>query len=124
MSEAQTSKGVRVPASSAERRLATYGTLAPGRVNNTQLSDLRGIWRQGTIRGRLAEAGWGAALGYPGLILDPDGEPIDVFLFESEDLPEHLARLDAFEGEGYRRVVVDVSTTDGDVRASIYVLNV
>ena len=49
----------------AETRLATYGTLAPGRVNNHHLADLGGFWRQGTVTGRLVEAGWGAKLGFP-----------------------------------------------------------
>lgn len=33
-------------------------------------------------------------------------------------------RRDAFEGRGYRRVAVDVSTAEGVLRASIYVLAV
>ena len=73
----------------ADIRLATYGTLAPGRINEHQLSDLEGHWRQGTVRGRLVEAGWGAEFGYPGLILDPTGQAVEVYLFESPELPEH-----------------------------------
>lgn len=107
---------------SAETRLATYGTLAPGRPNHHQLADLSGRWRKGTIRGRLIESGWGAELGYPGLILDPAGEAIEVQIFESEDLPDHWARLDAFEGDGYRRAVARCTTADGDLEASIYVI--
>jgi gamma-glutamylcyclotransferase (GGCT)/AIG2-like uncharacterized protein YtfP len=108
--------------SSADRRLATYGSLAPGRVNHHQLAGLDGYWRQGTVRGKLVDAGWGASLGYPGLILDPQGPPVDVHLFESSELPDHWPRLDAFEGTGYRRVVARVSTTDGDADAWIYVI--
>jgi hypothetical protein len=37
-------------------------------------------------------------------------------------LPAHWARLDAFEGPGYQRVVTTVRTSTGDVDASIYVL--
>jgi len=105
-----------------EMRLATYGTLAPGRQNHGQLSDLSGRWLVGYVRGSLVEAGWGAKLGYPALILDPDGALIEVFVFESRALPDHWHRLDAFEGPGYRRIAVDVSTADGPVSASIYVL--
>lgn len=107
---------------SAETRLATYGTLAPGRVNEHQLADLEGVWRQGVVRGRLVEAGWGAKHGYPGLILDPSGQSVEVHLFESPELPDHWPRLDAFEGDGYRRVVTQVSTDVGDLEASIYVI--
>jgi len=106
----------------ADLRLATYGTLAPGRPNHEQLSDLSGWWLAGHVRGSLVEAGWGARLGYPGLILDANGPVIEVDVFVSEALPEHWLRLDAFEGPGYRRVAVDVSTAEGVLRASIYVL--
>ncbi|MFL5279739.1 MAG: gamma-glutamylcyclotransferase [Rhodopila sp.] len=96
--------------------------MAPGRVNHHQLAGLDGHWRQGTVKGTLVDAGWGASLGYPGLILDPQGPLVAVYLFESPDLPNHWSRLDAFEGSGYRRVVTRVSTTDGEVEACIYVI--
>src|SRR5262245_8748957 len=57
----------------ALRRLAVYGTLAPGRSNHDQLSALPGRWLDGHVLGALYEDGWGAALGYPGLTLDPAG---------------------------------------------------
>ena len=95
-----------------EIRLAAYGTLAPGRQNNGQLSNLSGRWLVGHVRGTLVEAGWGATLGYPGLILEPDGAPIQVFVFESRALVDHWERLDAFEGPGYRRIAVEVSTDE------------
>ncbi len=105
-------------------RLATYGTLAPGRVNNNQLAGLRGHWRQGIVRGRRVEAGWGAGLGYPGLILDSPEQVVEVHLFESQELPDHWLRLDEFEGTGYRRVITQVYTEDGDLDASIYVVDI
>ena len=103
-------------------RLATYGTLAPGRTNHDQLSDLPGRWLAGRVRGSLIDAGWGAELGYPALILDADGSLIDVDVFESPALGRHWPRLDVFEGPGYRRVAVDVATAEGVLPASIYVL--
>ena len=104
-----------------ETRLATYGTLAPGRQNHGQLSDLPGRWLVGHVRGSLIEAGWGAKLGYPGMSLEPDAGPIEVFVFESRALVDHWQRLDAFEGPGYRRTTVDVLTDEGVLSASIYV---
>ncbi len=106
----------------ADKRLATYGTLSPGRANHHQLADLKGHWREGTVRGRLVEAGWGATLGFPGLVLDQSGPLVQVYLFESTDLHDHWPRLDEFEGAGYRRVVTAVSTPDGEVAACIYVV--
>lgn len=100
--------------------LAVYGTLAPGRANHGQLAGLAGTWRPGTIRGRLVKTGWGTYLGFPAVILDAAGATIAVQIFESGDLPGHWARLDAFEGESYRRTPIDVATAAGAVAAWIY----
>ncbi len=105
-----------------DTRLATYGTLAPGRPNHGQLAGLSGRWLEGRVRGSLVQEGWGAELGYPGLILDAGGPLVEVDVFESSALPHHWHRLDAFEGPGYRRVATDVSTAEGVLPASIYVL--
>ena len=113
----------------ADTRLATYGTLAPGRMNHQQLAALSGRWLEGTVTGRLVEAGWGAKLGYPGLVLDlggldPAAGAVAVHLFESSELPGHWPRLDSFEGDGYRRVVAPVATGEGSLAAWIYVIDV
>ena len=108
--------------SAAESRLAVYGSLAPGQVNHHQLAGLNGRWYRGTVRGKRLEAGWGNTLGFPGLILDPEGPAVDVQVFESSDLPDHWSRLDDFEGPGYRRVVTRVHTPQGELSACIYVV--
>lgn len=105
-----------------DRRLAVYGTLAPGRVNHHQISALTGKWQRGTVKGKLLSSGWGSGFGFPALILDPLGPIVEVDLFESTDLPEHWARLDEFEGTGYRRVVTTVATQEGERSAWIYVV--
>jgi gamma-glutamylcyclotransferase (GGCT)/AIG2-like uncharacterized protein YtfP len=106
----------------ANFRLAVYGTLAPGRSNHEQLAGLKGNWTTGTVKGRLFASGWGAALGFPGLVLDADGPLVQVQVFESKELPDNWTRLDNFEGEGYKRALVNVSTADAPVNAWIYVL--
>lgn len=103
----------------AQTRLAVYGTLAPGEANHGQLGALAGEWQPGAVRGRRLDDGW---QGYPGLILDAAADPVPVQLFTSTDLPAVWERLDAFEGDGYRRVVADVTTDEGIVAACIYVL--
>jgi gamma-glutamylcyclotransferase (GGCT)/AIG2-like uncharacterized protein YtfP len=105
-----------------DHRLATYGSLAPGRPNHSHVAGLRGRWFPGQVRGRLLEAGWGAALGYPGMLLDPDGPAIDVQVLESADLPGQWSRLDDFEGPAYERVLTSVETATGAVDAYLYVL--
>ncbi len=103
-------------------RLATYGTLAPGRPDHHRLDGLEGHWFDGRVVGTLVDAGRGAGLDCPALVLDPRGIAVDVHVFESIDLPAHWSRLDEFEGPGYRRVAATVRTPAGDVAASIYVL--
>lgn len=104
-----------------DHRLATYGTLGPGRPNHHQVEMLGGSWLRGAVRGRLVDKGWGAKLGFPALELDPAGGEIAVDLLESPDLPAHWARLDRFEGDGYRRVRVDVEASGETLAAWIYV---
>ncbi|MEM8790120.1 MAG: gamma-glutamylcyclotransferase family protein [Pseudomonadota bacterium] len=104
----------------ADHRLVVYGTLAPGQVNAGQLAGLNGEWQRGTVTGTLIASGWGAAHNCPGMVPDPAGEIVEVHLFTSPDLPEHWARLDAFEGADYRRALTTVRTEGGEVEAWIY----
>lgn len=60
----------------AHFRLATYGSLAPGRANAHQLDGLTGRWIEGEVRGTLVAEGWGSALGYPAIVLDADGPEV------------------------------------------------
>jgi gamma-glutamylcyclotransferase (GGCT)/AIG2-like uncharacterized protein YtfP len=47
---------------------------------------------------------------------------VTVYLLESFDLPANWARLDEFEGPGYRRVVTTVRLATGERDAYIYEL--
>ncbi|MDX8349977.1 gamma-glutamylcyclotransferase family protein [Cognatiyoonia sp. IB215446] len=100
--------------------LATYGTLAPGEVNHGQLAELPGEWSTGTVNGWLKQSGWGADLGFPGLVLDDAGPPVTVHIFRSSALPAHWDRLDTFEGDGYQRSLVTVRTESGNQKAWLY----
>jgi gamma-glutamylcyclotransferase (GGCT)/AIG2-like uncharacterized protein YtfP len=105
-------------------RLFVYGTLAPGRSNAHVLADVPGVWEPATVTGTLLPEGWGAAAGYPGLVLDPRAAHVTGFLFSSDALAEHWLRLDAFEGDGYVRVLTTAIRADGTaVAACVYVLS-
>lgn len=108
----------------AHRRLAIYGTLAPGGLHHDELDGMAGTWWRGVILGRYFAAVEGEQEGYPGVILDEAGERIEVHVFDSPDLPHHWARLDEFEGPGYRRVVTAVRTEAGLFEATIYELDI
>ena len=103
--------------------LFVYGTLAPGRPNEHVLADVPGEWQPATVKGTPFDEGWGAADGYPGIRLDQQGTDVDGFLFISQDLERHWARLDELEGEDYERVLTTVRLDDGTaVDAYIYQL--
>ena len=105
--------------------LFVYGTLAPGRPNAHVLASVSGTWESATVRGRLLPEGWGAAAGFPAIVLGDDAPEVHGLLFRSEELSEHWGRLDDFEGDGYDRVLTPVTLEgDGEVDAYIYVLRV
>jgi gamma-glutamylcyclotransferase (GGCT)/AIG2-like uncharacterized protein YtfP len=105
------------------KRLFVYGTLVPGGPNEHVLQQIGGTWQPGTVKGTLYKEGWGAALGYPAIVLDAHGAEVHGFLFSSENLPDHWAELDEFEGEGYQRVLTKVTLSDNKiVDAYIYAL--
>lgn len=102
--------------------LFVYGTLAPGRPNAHVLADVPGTWRPAVISGSLEARGWGAAQGFPGIVLGTDGE-VAGQVFSSPDLPEHWDRLDDFEGAEYSRVTVRARLDGGGtVDAQVYAL--
>ena len=127
-----------------EHRLFVYGTLAPGKPNEHILADVSGDWQTGTVAGTLFEEGWGAAMGYPGIVLSEQrlgsisdagikqsnsstleelDDQVTGQVFTSMALPEHWQRLDEFEGDGYQRVATKVQLTNGEtVSAYIYTL--
>ncbi|MBS0970711.1 gamma-glutamylcyclotransferase [Chimaeribacter arupi] len=103
--------------------LFVYGTLGPGRPNAHILENIGGSWEQGHVVGSLQEKGWGAQMGYPGIVLDDSGNRVNGFLFSSENLSHHWQTLDEFEGHEYERVPVDVVTENGlTVKSWLYML--
>jgi len=104
-------------------RLFVYGTLAPGKSNHHLLKEIRGEWVAGTLLGNLLNEGWGAAQGCPGVVPSDDGAEIEGFVLTSADLSEYWAMLDAFEGTGYQRSLVSITTEEGVVEAYVYALN-
>ena len=105
-------------------RLFVYGSLAPGKSNHHIIKDIPGTWDAATIKGKLFQEGWGAYLGYPGVIPNEDGDIIEGYLFSSDQLSTYWDMLDAFEGDGYVRQLVTVISESGElVEAYIYAIN-
>ena len=101
-------------------RLFVYGTLAPGRANHHILEPLGGLWDEATVKGRLLAEGWGAEMGYPGIVLDAEGEDVEGYMLSSDELAHHWPMLDEFEGEGYERVLTEARLPDAQ-RVQVYV---
>lgn len=105
-------------------KLFVYGTLAPGRSNAHIMDGINGTWEPATVRGKLYSVGWGAAEGYPGIILNENADEVEGFIFRSSELPDHWDRLDKFEGPGYQRVITSAKLEDGTViDACVYQLS-
>lgn len=105
-------------------RLFVYGTLAPGKPNEHILANIGGTFEPASVKGKLHQQGWGAALGYPGIELDERGGDVEGFLFSSENLSQHWKSLDDFEGEGYQRRLAEVTLKDGTTLAAyVYAIN-
>ena len=64
-------------------------------------SEIQGQWQERCVKGQLKNEGWGAEIGFPGIILDENAAEVRGFIFSSDELSEILPKLDEFEGEGY-----------------------
>jgi gamma-glutamylcyclotransferase (GGCT)/AIG2-like uncharacterized protein YtfP len=72
------------------QRLFVYGTLIPGGPNEYVLGAIGGTWQKAVIRGRLKSQGWGADMGYPGIVLDDAGDEIQGYLFSSDAFADRV----------------------------------
>ena len=108
---------------SETERLFIYGSLQPGGPNEHMMTAIGGEWEPAFLNGRLVDQGWGAELGFPGLVLDESASAIRGHVFTSTNLNRHWDRLDAFEGAEYVRVMASAELGTGErVPAYVYVL--
>ena len=101
----------------ASRRLAVYGSLVPGEVNHQVIADLPGTWEDGIVTGVMHPAEPGDGSVFPALRWRAGGPPVTARLLVSDALPAQWARLDAFEGTAYRRILVPVHSESGTLLA-------
>ena len=109
-----------------QNSLVIYGTLAPGRPNHSKIEHVKGMWRKGTIKGKLVNEGWGAAMGYPAFEHVPENkqETIEAYILISDELGKHWDYLDKFEGEGYIRILTKYELETGEIGiGNIYAFN-
>ena len=107
-----------------QKKLFVYGTLGLGCPNEHILNDIGGSWERASIKGKLLNKGWGAEMGFPGIVLDESGNEINGFVFTSDNLSIYWHKLDEFEGEAYSRVLSKVKLNNGSlVDAYVYILS-
>jgi len=104
----------------ASERLIVYGSLTPGRMNHHQIAWLGGEWTCGWIVGDRVPRGWGAELGYSAVRWRSGGERIQAWLLSSAGLSTEWARLDAFEGAAYQRLLAPFETELGVVAVGYF----
>ncbi len=100
---------------SPQHRLAAYGTLQPGESNYHIVSSIEGTWLKGILRGSVHQYE-----GYPRFEWNEEGEEISASILVSETLPQHLDRIDEFEGENYSRILVPVTVDDCTIVCNVY----
>ncbi|OEC84735.1 gamma-glutamylcyclotransferase family protein [Acinetobacter sp. YK3] len=104
--------------------LFVYGTLGPNRPNAHIMENIGGTWADAHVFGTLKQQGWGAELGFPGIVLDQSDNKVSGFVFFSDNLEQHWQALDEFEGAGYQRVPVKAHISTGKIVDSfVYALN-
>jgi gamma-glutamylcyclotransferase (GGCT)/AIG2-like uncharacterized protein YtfP len=104
-------------------KLFIYGSLQPGGPNEHVLAAIGGHWEPAVVKGNLIDAGWGATMGYPGLVIDESGSEVHGHVFASSSLSAKWAELDELEGDNYERTVGSVTLQSGEhVQAHVYVL--
>jgi gamma-glutamylcyclotransferase (GGCT)/AIG2-like uncharacterized protein YtfP len=98
-----------------DERLVIYGTLAPGQPNHNVIEDLRGVYRDCSVHGRISEVDE-----LPYFTWAPSAAGLRAVLFSSRQLPDKWVDLDLFEGDGYKRRLIPATVGDQVTVASIY----
>ncbi|OCZ69371.1 gamma-glutamylcyclotransferase family protein [Acinetobacter pittii] len=105
-------------------QLFVYGTLCPNKANAHILEQIGGTWTKASVRGIIHILDWGLDQGLKAIVLDPQAEWVEGYLFSTEKLAENWQMLDDFEGFQYERVIVDVMLESGEtVKAWTYQMN-
>ena len=78
-------------------KLFIYGSLQPGGPNEHVLAAIGGEWEPAVIKGHLVEKGWGASIGYPGIVVDETGNDVHGHVFSSSNLNAKWDYLDDFK---------------------------
>lgn len=105
--------------------LFIYGTLAPNESNHHVLDPIKDpVWLPAHTYGIVLPNGFGRASGYPALIPTdkdtPNAQLVKGWLFGSDELIDHWAYLDEFEGKGYVRAMIEVYVGHHFIPAFVY----
>jgi gamma-glutamylcyclotransferase (GGCT)/AIG2-like uncharacterized protein YtfP len=99
-------------------RLFVYGSLRTGQTARGLVEPYVREWSPATVRGSM----YAFSSGYPGVVLEATGGIVMGELLWLRDLTAALPVLDAWEGDDYDRVLVQVDHLAGTTWSWIYVL--
>jgi gamma-glutamylcyclotransferase (GGCT)/AIG2-like uncharacterized protein YtfP len=94
-------------------RLAAYGTLKPGEINNSILDKYQGKWYPGSVNGYIEYLD-----GLPYFKWNLAASAIEVMVFESKK--NFMAEIDRFEGNNYKRILIPIKVGDKLIVGNIY----
>ena len=109
-----------------EECLIIYGTLGPNKPNHSKIEHIKGRWEKAILKGKLANKGWGAELGYYGFIHTSIAEQneIEANVLFSDELVANWQLLDEFEGDGYKRILAKYELKNGEIGVGyVYAIN-
>lgn len=86
-----------------------YGTLSPGGVNHSILSDIAGTWTKCTISGEIQFIN-----NLPVFSQSKKNSITNANVLESQDLPSCWNKIDEFEGFSYKRRLISAFGEDGN----------
>ncbi len=81
-------------------KVYSYTAPGAGQTQRAHYGSHRRQLEEGSVGGSLLNEGWGAEMGYQGIVLDNSGNRVNGFLFRSANLVNHWPTLDAFAARG------------------------
>ena len=100
---------------SPDRKLVTYGTLAPEEPNHDIVADLGGDWEKCSVEGDVADVD-----GLPVFDWKLGAARIEAELLVAPGLPKRWKQIDQFEGSSYKRRLITIITGTGVSVANVY----
>jgi gamma-glutamylcyclotransferase (GGCT)/AIG2-like uncharacterized protein YtfP len=105
-------------------RLFVYGSLTPNKKNFYILKNISGLWQKAFTFGFIKKIIIAKDTIYDAIVLNPNGNKINGYLFTSYSLKNYWSKIDNFEGQYYYRTIANVYLKNKNlIQAYIYSFN-